>query len=504
MVCTAMVATSDVDTVALHTNTTVETVVECGEPAVCSYYLPTKRRRCRFPAHAGSTYCVHHVATNLVGGVVSSGQPSSHARVPCPLDPRHSVFAHRLIGHLRSCNRQKEAVMLHAQPWFVQDLHVPLPAESASNAPERPAADVRSLIECIRAAHASLAALGIVRSTPRPSGGDQSPPFALDAEGQSGGTAVPLPSAQRHATQCTALAERVLQDLPSGSGPAAFVEFGAGNATLTEAVALACAGQAAVAGTAADPAGDPACTLVLVDRIVPRHKSDHKLRGLPGVELVRLRTDICHLDLARVPQLGWGGEKRRCAMAKHLCGDATDLTLRCCTHRASVPPAGDGTASSPADHAVDTLVIATCCHQRCSWHSYVNRAALLGWGLTEHTFPLFTALSSWAVETAGGSQNHGAEAEATEEGCEHAGGRTKHSAVLRALVAEQQVRLDGHERRALGIMAKELLDAGRALFLQASGYDCWVEREFVPRGVTPENRLLRAQLRRMPGPEQLP
>ncbi|KAJ1625844.1 hypothetical protein T492DRAFT_1037112 [Pavlovales sp. CCMP2436] len=54
------------------------------------------------------------------------------------------------------------------------------------------------------------------------------------------------------------------------------------------------------------------------------------------------------------------------------------------------------------------------------------------------------------------------------------------------------------ERRRLGRMAKDLLDTGRARYLQAHGYRAWVEGPFVPASVTPENRLLRAQLPELP------
>lgn len=445
-----------------------------GYAARCQVFLPLKRRQCKFPTYAGSAFCVHHVGTvqPSIAPVYSPAAEQctpSDTRVPCPLDPRHSVFAHKLESHLRSCNRSKDADKLREQPWFSRGLHAACsapPCAPAHDAGER--ADLRELIARIKAAHASL--------------GELVQPAARAAERP----AAPLPSSQKHAAQCAALAELAVRGARRDGEPRMFVEFGAGNATLSEAVALACA-----ADPSASSGGAPPCTLVIVDKIVPRSKSDRRLRELPDVRMARLRTDICDVDLSRVRELGWGGRAHRCAMAKHLCGDAADLALRCCAHGASAASSGP-----PGTCAVDSVLIATCCHHRCSWGSYVNRGALLEWGLTEATFPLATAMSHWAVETGGGSARPEGARAGEGEACEreHAGARPKHAAALRALVAEQGLQLDGGERLAIGEMVKELLDAGRARFLCAAGYACArVERGFVPRHVTPENRLLRAE-----------
>jgi hypothetical protein len=67
----------------------------------------------------------------------------------------------------------------------------------------------------------------------------------------------------------------------------------------------------------------------------------------------------------------------------------------------------------------------------------------------------------------------------------------RESDVLRTIADE--LKLGVAERRALGQMAKEIVDCGRAAYLEAHGYQAWLERGFVPAAVTPENRLLRAR-----------
>ncbi|KAG8466190.1 hypothetical protein KFE25_001946 [Diacronema lutheri] len=516
----------------------------------CALFLPNKKRLCKFEALAGSRYCVHHEGSCYVPSAAPAEahgvDGASQARVPCPLDPRHSVFAHKLAQHLRACNRQKALATLHRQAWYSEGMHAAPRASVLDACP----VDLRALFTRIRAAHATLASAGVLRSeghqalaageshetsptttsserAPEPS--RASPAVAGDAleeraavdrglaepdgpaheaEPASGRTR-PLATAQKHAAQCSALAARILRAVALGGTAVAFVEFGAGNASLTEAVANALDGR--------DPAA-PRAQLVLIDRAVPRRKSDARLRELGHAQLARLRTDICDVDLTHVQQLDWSRDMCRCAMAKHLCGEATDLALHCLVRSASTP--APPAVASPLDDseraaggvrpccAVDHVLIATCCHHRCRFESYVNRAALVEWGLAGSAFPVVCALSHWAVATddragqqaiaaklAGGRGAREGDGDG-DGACEHAGGCLNEVTALGRLVAEQRIAVGATERRALGVMAKELLDAGRALFLAASGYEsAWVEREFVPKAVTPENRLLRAERR---------
>ena len=46
----------------------------------CSYVVPNKGRRCRFPVLPGTSFCGAH------------REDESVERVPCPLDPNHTVF----------------------------------------------------------------------------------------------------------------------------------------------------------------------------------------------------------------------------------------------------------------------------------------------------------------------------------------------------------------------------------------------------------------------------
>jgi hypothetical protein len=67
------------------------------------------------------------------------------------------------------------------------------------------------------------------------------------------------------------------------------------------------------------------------------------------------------------------------AVSKHLCGPATDLSLRCCIHGADSglrngTPNNEGCREGPGNPMLDGLGIATCCHHLCQWSSYISKS----------------------------------------------------------------------------------------------------------------------------------
>jgi hypothetical protein len=50
------------------------------------------------------------------------------------------------------------------------------------------------------------------------------------------------------------------------------------------------------------------------------------------------------------------------------------------------------------------VAIATCCHHRCDWRAYVNKAFVKRLGFTRAEFALLAKMSSWATD---GSSEHG-------------------------------------------------------------------------------------------------
>lgn len=113
-----------------------------------------------------------------------------------------------------------------------------------------------------------------------------------------------------------------------------FIEYGAGKAGLSSFIAEKAA---------------PGSSFIVVEREARRLKKDKEIRAF-GFEITRITMDIKDLDL------GWFKDKQVIAVAKHLCGGATDLTICSLKHSGNLKG----------------LAIATCCHHICDPQTYVN------------------------------------------------------------------------------------------------------------------------------------
>ncbi|CAM9972364.1 unnamed protein product, partial [Ectocarpus sp. 13 AM-2016] len=155
------------------------------------------------------------------------------------------------------------------------------------------------------------------------------------------------------------------------NGPSVLhVEMGAGKGTLGQSIATAF----------------PGSCVTMVERSSVRRKAENRLEGVS----TRARIDIRDLYMGGLPSLTAEGDDRPVvAVAKHLCGVATDLALRAML---TLPPRresreaddgghvgnGDPTAApTAATTRVGGVAIATCCHHVCNWRDYVGRDFLM-------------------------------------------------------------------------------------------------------------------------------
>merc|ERR1719412_2704789 len=169
-------------------------------------------------------------------------------------------------------------------------------------------------------------------------------------------------SVLKHLVQNSSLLGHLAQSTLLGDNTT-YVEFGSGRGALSYHLTQALANPGS-------------CDMVLVDRASPRHKLDTRTRMLEeGVKVTRLRVDIGHLHLGSAledPDTSCPG-RRVVGVSKHLCGAATDLTIRCLTR--TLDPARLG-----------GLMVALCCHHRCDLATYVGTQFLLDQGFSESHF----------------------------------------------------------------------------------------------------------------------
>ena len=387
-----------------------------AEPHHCAQYLPLKRRYCHFVRVEGHEYCGHHVRAAVDP---AKGSTIVRERIPCTIDPSHTIYAKDLQRHLKICPKAKEAQVEAALPCFRRDCNLGSASDASQPAAlalgDVPTERVHALLERVKSMHAIHAA----RAAP-------APPVPEVAEEGCGRKKA------KHGTQHAAMLH-VIRTL-SASEECAYVELGAGKAGLSQALSEA----------------QPRATYVLVDWAKPQNSADSSMRDR-GVRIVRYKLDLRHFWMRGVPEL-WPSpppppppqpsqppaaeaplaqhytpdaqhsapelppldaaavatvtaeaEAPVCAVvgiAKHLCGCATDFALHSIVSAATV--------SAREIPALSGVVIATCCHHKCSWGTYCNRPFFEELGIFAEDFQLLTVISSWATSgAAGGSGDRG-------------------------------------------------------------------------------------------------
>ena len=105
-------------------------------PTACTLWLPRKSRYCHFAKVGGFEFCAHHLASRGDADDAKRGK-----RIPCPLDPTHSVFERDLARHLKKCPKAREAREEEALPGFARDVN----AGAAAPAGPPPKANQRGM-----------------------------------------------------------------------------------------------------------------------------------------------------------------------------------------------------------------------------------------------------------------------------------------------------------------------------------------------------------------------
>jgi tRNA:m4X modification enzyme len=188
-----------------------------------------------------------------------------------------------------------------------------------------------------------------------------------------------------------------------------FIEFGAGKGYLTNALAALVSG---------------ADHLVMMDNQKFKLLAD---RGLRDKKMQRVRCDIANFEPSGL--VGFEKSLYSVAFGKHLCGAATDLTLRCCLRsllkekekmnmkdkedkEETVTGRGSSTSEEEDRNSLEEelqvqpastlnsllgLGVATCCHHRCTWQHYVAQDVILELGFTPEEFEMISHFTSWAL-----------------------------------------------------------------------------------------------------------
>ena len=210
-----------------------------------------------------------------------------------------------------------------------------------------------------------------------------------------------------------------------------FIEFGAGKAAVTFWLASALK--------------DVSFTKVLVvDKASHRHKRDNLIQDRDLVE--RIRADIADLDLKGLDMVDRC--ESFCGVSKHLCGAATDLTLRCMVQ------------GNQHIRKTKNFIICVCCHHRCDWNTFVGKEWFVANDIDKETFNVMIKMVSWSV-------------------CGDGRNRNKRDTVD---VKEAKRK----EKEEIGWKCKRLIDFARLEYLNDNKYDAKMNF-YTEKSVTLEN-----------------
>ncbi|XP_042402531.1 tRNA:m(4)X modification enzyme TRM13-like isoform X1 [Zingiber officinale] len=444
-----------------------------ASPDRCQFWLPNKRRLCANTPLPSSRFCGNH-------------DPDAGARrIPCPIDPSHSVSEDNLQSHVKKCPFRKQALALESQPYYSKGINGSPDDDYVDSAAKRNAIlqlsvkDFQTLLEKVKSIHSTISVVLLDSYVI---------PDACSAWLKQQHLDRKLPYQEKHAMQQASIvgnieATGILQKPNESTEPfyqeivgrdhfgrdesqiPAVVEFGAGRGYLTQML-TDCYGLGKVC---------------LIERKSYKLKADRSLRQSQNIILERLRIDIEDLNLKEVNLLKG---LQYIAIGKHLCGPATDLTISCCL-------SGQGEQNKETHSTIPNLqglALATCCHHLCQWKHYANTKFLLSLGITKEEFHAMTWFTSWAVDADHSSELADMPFNATNISTI----KEKQADLLGGSVDDAIRSIPTLDRARLGFMCKEIIDTGRLFWLREHGMEAQLVK-YVPLSISPENHLLIAK-----------
>nr|XP_047923174.1 tRNA:m(4)X modification enzyme TRM13 homolog isoform X2 [Anser cygnoides] len=407
------------------------------EPGRCAYFVARKKRFCRMVPALGKRFCGEHGHQE---------KENDRKRIPCPLDPKHTVYEDQLQKHLKKCNSREKPKPVY----FVQDINAGL--KDVAEIPEK---------------QVTLSSLSK----------EELENLIIKLKKASNGLELDL---KEQILSHKALHE-ALNDPKNGES--AFKHLKQQDVEDTQ--------------------------FLLVEKATTRFKVDGKHKKRDSI-FERLQVDIQHLCLNKVPSLEKkrlpvvGIGKHLCGAATDLALRClVESYATCCEGENEEPaakrPKNDKTevaAKSSADSAdnernkddfkpVAGIVIALCCHHKCDWTHYVGREFFKSVGLGPVEFHYFQRMSSWATcgmretitstseDHTNNTEEHDQPYSKTESGFD----------TLQGLPVE--------ERKEIGALCKLLIDHGRIRYLQQRGYRATLHH-YTESAISLENVLLTA------------
>lgn len=394
---------------------------------------------------------------------MGENQDGKRKRVNCPVDPRHTVLEDQVESHILKCSAR---VTIPEADWYKENFNI-TEISQVCDPVDTKLIDYREWYNRLQSVYDKI----LKQNEPEV--------VVLNHVGMEKrfGQLENL----KHPVQQGSLIGHMQRIGVLELSDNTIIEFGCGRAELSRYV------NNAQFYSRPDPAYKR--KFLLVDRAGHRMKFDTKLlkdyneimateknkelfaQTYREPEVFRIKADIKDLDLVEGLKAMNGDETLPgsiCAISKHLCGCATDLTLQCLFNGSYAPRSEAVSDSKPA---LRGIVIALCCRHICNYQSYPisGRKFLESNGIvkTPQDFQTLAKMTSWAVC----SRRPGIDVKDTEL---------------------HYSKLSVEEREQCGLWARRFIDYGRVQSLRELGMNTELY-QYVTSDISLENVALVAR-----------
>ncbi|ODV66417.1 DUF715-domain-containing protein [Hyphopichia burtonii NRRL Y-1933] len=341
------------------------------KPNQCEFFLAKKNRRCSMQRKANQKYCSEHMSNDQ--------DEAKGKRIPCPYDNQHTVWTKDLSVHLKKCNsRPKE----EHEPWYEKDININLKGDSTEidvTEEDKELLEEVLLDKYIPILKKAVSDFLDLKHEPSEHQGLDAKLLGL--------------LKKKHALQHSSLIGN-LKDRELLKRDNFYVEFGCGKGELSRSLNQ-CIMSDIKGGEEEEQTGKYG--FGLIDRGVNRLKLDrriikdceegkfpyaHPIIRRSRIDIKDLKLDNFVLDLE---------PKKVVGISKHLCGAATDLTLKLIFN---------STLLSENLDKFGGLLIAMCCRHACQYQQLLPQSQkyLYEKGFkTEESFKILKKIVSWAV-----------------------------------------------------------------------------------------------------------
>lgn len=340
-------------------------------PNRCEFIIENKKRRCGMMQKSGHKFCLEHLKNDF-------DQTPIEDRIPCPLDPKHSVWLKDLEFHLKKCNARPTE---EHERWYAFKCNSLLrkldkasfPVDSLNKGEDKEV--TKESEELIDEVIKVLQKYGEVAESPKEM--IRSHPGLEKRLEQKDN--------KKHILQQSSIAG-ILNELQLLSTENFYVEFGCGKGDLSRSINTCIMSEI---GT--QPLVPSTYGFGLVDRGSNRMKVDSKIitdcdKNSIKAIVKRSRIDIEHLVLDKF--LESINPKSVVGISKHLCGVASDLTLKCILNLKTTISKFNG------------MVVAMCCRHVCEYEQLLpdSRDYLSKHGISDASmFRALKKIVTWAV-----------------------------------------------------------------------------------------------------------